>query len=67
MQSAKPEANAPQDRIRDEAAKILASGALGRSKSYARLLEFLVECTLEGRTPKEHEIATSVFNRGPDF
>src|SRR5690606_18667007 len=55
------------DRIRDQAAKVLASGALGRSRSYARLLEFLVECTLEGRTPKEHEIATSVFNRGPDF
>src|SRR5690554_3667382 len=67
MQPAKPEANEQQDRIRDEAAKILASGALGRSKSYARLLEFLVDCTLEGRTPKEHEIATTVFNRGPDF
>lgn len=53
--------------IREQTAKILASGALGRSRSYARLLEFLVECTLEGRTPKEHEIATSVFNRGPDF
>lgn len=61
------DANEQRDRLRDEAAKILASGALGRSKSYARLLEFLVECTLEGRTPKEHEIATTVFNRGPDF
>jgi len=62
-----PDANDQHDKIRDQAAKILASGALGRSRSYARLLEFLVECTLEGRTPKEHEIATSVFNRGPDF
>ncbi|HEX6995899.1 MAG TPA: hypothetical protein VF339_17335 [Gammaproteobacteria bacterium] len=59
--------NEQHDKIRDQAAKILASGALGRSRSYARLLEFLVDCTLEGRTPKEHEIATSVFNRGPDF
>src|SRR5690606_27665624 len=59
--------NEQHEKIRDQAAKILASGALGRSRSYARLLEFLVECTLEGRTPKEHEIATTVFNRGPDF
>lgn len=59
--------NEQHDQIRDQAAKILASGALGRSRSYARLLEFLVDCTLEGRTPKEHEIATTVFNRGPDF
>src|SRR5690606_18569209 len=62
-----PDANDQHDKIRDQAAKILASGALGRSRSYARLPEFLVECTLEGRTPKEHEIATTVFNRGPDF
>ncbi|HEX7080675.1 MAG TPA: hypothetical protein VF329_06650 [Gammaproteobacteria bacterium] len=53
--------------IREQAAKIAASGALGRSRSYARLLEFLVACSLEGRTPKEHEIATTVFNRGADF
>lgn len=65
--SIKPAANEQHDRIREQAAKVVASGALGRSKSYARLLEFLVECTLEGRAPKEHEIATSVFNRGPDF
>jgi hypothetical protein len=55
------------EQIKEQAAKIVASGALGRSRSYARLLEFLVECTLDGRTPKEHEIATTVFNRGPDF
>src|SRR5690606_14440102 len=59
--------NEQHEKIRDQAAKILSSGAPGRSRSYARLLEFLVECTLEGRTPKEHEIATTVFNRGPDF
>lgn len=56
-----------QDVLRDQAAKIAASGALGRSRSYVKLLEFLVACTLEGRTPKEHEIATQVFNRGDDF
>jgi hypothetical protein len=43
------------------------SGALGRSRSYARLLEFLVECAHGGRTPKELEIAIEVFGRGADF
>lgn len=59
--------NEEQRIIREQTAKIVESGALGRSRSYARLLEFLVECSLEGRTPKEHEIATTVFNRGADF
>ncbi len=62
-----PEHTPEQEFIRDEVEKIARSGALGRSRSYPRLLEFLMTCTLEGRTPKEHEIATSVFNRGADF
>ena len=53
--------------LREQAAKIVQSGALGRSRSYARLLEFLVECALSGRTPKELEIAMEVFGRGSDF
>jgi hypothetical protein len=53
--------------LREQAAKIVQSGALGRSRSYARLLEFLVECALGGRTPKELEIAMEVFGRGADF
>ncbi|MBN1239113.1 MAG: hypothetical protein JXB36_11460 [Gammaproteobacteria bacterium] len=62
-----PDSTAQHDVVRDQAEKIRASGALGRSRSYVRLLEFLVACTLEGRTPKEHEIATEVFRRGADF
>lgn len=58
---------AEQEFIRDQAEKIVRSGALGRSRSYAKLLRFLTACTLEGRAPKEHEIATEVFKRGPDF
>jgi hypothetical protein len=67
--AAKPvsESSAEHDFIRDEVEKISRSGALGRSRSYARLLDFLVSCTFEGRTPKEHEIATEVFKRGADF
>ena len=49
------------DLLQEEAQKIERSGALGRSRSYARLLEFLVECSLKGRTPKELEIAMEVF------
>ena len=43
--------------LREHATAIVQSGALGRSRSYARLLEFLVECAGSGRTPKELEIA----------
>src|SRR5689334_10117743 len=55
------------DTLREQAASIVRSGALGRSRSYARLLEFLVECARGGRTPKELEIAMEVFGRGADF
>jgi hypothetical protein len=53
--------------IREQAAKIAESGALGRSRSYGRLLDFLVDCAINGRTPKELEIAIEVFGRGADF
>jgi hypothetical protein len=55
------------DLLREQADKIVRSGALGRSRSYARLLEFLVECAASGRTPKEIEVAVEVFERGTDF
>jgi hypothetical protein len=55
------------DLLREHADRIVRSGALGRSRSYARLLEFLVTCSSEGRTPKELEIAMEVFGKGPDF
>lgn len=53
--------------LREQAQKIVQSGALGRSRSYTKLLEFLVECAANGRTPKEVEIAIEVFGRGADF
>jgi hypothetical protein len=53
--------------IQNEAAKIAASGLLGRSRSYRRLFEYLVENSLEGRQPKEIEIATEVFSKGAEF
>src|SRR6267154_5390238 len=53
--------------LRKQTQRIASSGALGRSRSYARLLEFLVDCAVEGRAPKELEIAMEVFGKGADF
>lgn len=53
--------------VRDEMERIIASGVLGRSRTYTKLLEYLVACSLEGRSPKELEIAVEVFGRGGDF
>jgi hypothetical protein len=55
------------DIIRDQARKIAASGVLGRARSYARLLNYLVGCSERGHTPKEIEIAAEVFDKGNDF
>jgi hypothetical protein len=55
------------DLIREQAEKIKASGVLGRARSYARLLGYLVDCSAEGRTPKEIEIATEVFAKNAGF
>jgi len=53
--------------LRAQMKKIIESGALGRSRSYSRLLEFLVDCAASDRTPKELEIAMEAFGRGGDF
>jgi hypothetical protein len=53
--------------LKEQANKIVQSGALGRSRSYARLLEFLVECAAASRIPKELEVAIEAFGRGADF
>ena len=47
--------------------RIISSGVLGRSKHYSALLEYLVQCSLEGKIPKEIELAVDVLNRGEDF
>ncbi|MFM1895952.1 MAG: hypothetical protein RLZZ385_1026 [Pseudomonadota bacterium] len=43
------------------------SGVLGRSKIYGALLNYLVQCCLAGRQPKEIEIAIEVLGRGAEF
>jgi hypothetical protein len=58
---------AETESLREQAQKVASSGALGRSRSYTRLLSFLVDCAADGRTPKELEIAVEVFGKGADF
>lgn len=55
------------DLLREEASHVLGRRALWRSRSYTRLLEYLVECSVEGRAPKEIEVAREVFDKPADF
>jgi len=47
--------------------RIRASGELGRSRVYAALLDYLLDCSANGSTPKEIEIAIEVLGKGVDF
>ncbi|WP_174285031.1 helix-turn-helix domain-containing protein [Sphingomonas bacterium] len=49
-----------------QAALLRDQQALGRSPSLDRLFDFLLKCSLEGRSPKEVEIANRVFARHGD-
>ncbi len=53
--------------LRAHAIRIRASGILGRSPLMQRLFDFLLECSLADRTPKEIEIAMDAFGKGTDF
>ena len=48
-------------------AEIRDSGVLGRSRLLIGMFEYLAACALEGRSPKEREIAYEVFGRSGDF
>ena len=56
-----------KDVIEQEVAKLTKNHILGRSRSYARLLKYLAGCSINGRRPKELEIASEVFGKGSDF
>ncbi len=47
--------------------RIIDSGVLGRSRHYQALLEYLVQCSIEGKSPKEFELALEVLGKGEDF
>lgn len=47
--------------------RVIASGELGRSKTYAAILNYLMECSISGEQPKEMAIAVDVLGREADF
>jgi len=53
--------------LRALAERIISSGVLGRSKTYGAILQYLVECSINGDTPKEAAIAIDVLGREADF
>lgn len=57
----------PAQAFREEAERLRASGALGRSAQLLRLFDFLVHCHAEGRVPKEVEVAIDAFGREAGF
>lgn len=55
------------DSLRAHADRLRASGVLGRSPHLQRLFEFLLECSLADRAPKEIEVAMDAFGKGAGF
>src|SRR6185369_8426992 len=55
------------DQLRAHADRIRASGILGRSSLMQRLFDFLLECSLNDKAPKEIEVAMDAFGKGADF
>src|SRR3954463_15587946 len=53
--------------LRAHVDRIKASGVLGRSPLMQRLFEFLLECSLVGKAPKEIEVAVDAFGKGAEF
>ncbi len=53
--------------LRAGAERIRTSGVLGRSPLMQKLFDFLIECSLAGRAPKEIEVAVDALGRGGDF
>jgi hypothetical protein len=53
--------------LRTHADRIKASGVLGRSPLMQRLFDFLLECSIADRAPKEMEVAVDAFGKGAEF
>lgn len=49
--------------LRERADAVRASGALGQSTSLLQLFDYLRDASLDGRAPKESEIAVAIFSR----
>jgi hypothetical protein len=55
------------DELRALCQRIIQSGELGRSRTYAAILEYLAEQAIIGNNPKEIAIAMEVLGRDADF
>jgi len=55
------------DELRALCRRIIQSGELGRSRTYAAILEYLAEQAIAGNNPKEIAIAMEVLGRDADF
>lgn len=55
------------DFVEREVKTLCSSGALGRSDSYNRLLQYLADQYISGKIPKQTEIATDVFGKDSNF
>jgi hypothetical protein len=55
------------DELRALCQRIIQSGELGRSRTYAAILEYLAEQAISGTSPKEISIAMEVLGRGSEF
>jgi len=55
------------DQLAASADRIRASGLLGRSGQLSRLFDYLVECSVQGKSPKEIDIAVEALGRGAEF
>jgi hypothetical protein len=55
------------EQLAARADRIRASGLLGRSGQLSRLFDYLVECSVLGKSPKEIDIAVEALGRGEEF
>jgi hypothetical protein len=55
------------EQLAARADRIRASGLLGRSGQLRRLFDYLVECSVLGKSPKEIDIAVEALGRGAEF
>jgi hypothetical protein len=53
--------------LTEQAARIRGSGILGRPGKLQRLFDYLIDCAIAGKTPKEIDIAIDGFGRGGSF
>ena len=62
-----PEQAFPSTELQQLMGRIKNSGELGRSKIYAALLDYLLQCSAIGKSPKEIEIAMEVLGKDSNY